>query len=258
MQFSLVLSFVAIRTFQTSGEALSKAKSMSLLSPIDAILNTPIIGNAGLAMGFSLIFGAGSLVSIFVLRGRTAKAAAILFISLILLYLSGAITGGYPTGRSWIPYWFPISVISGDIFYLRLFNKNTIYSSISVFLACLAYGFSSILTYTPHYTHYWRSNDYQVKALMFHSANGKIQCLEDRDQGDKVLMFYWDDPKSAIVRPPGCKESEKSPLGFSNFDVPAKPYELPRKIYGKYDSSTHTGWYIDTIMAPKNEHSEQF
>ena len=251
LQFSLILSFVAIRTFQTSGEALSKANSMSLFSPFEAVLNSPVIGSSSLALAAFVLFIAGSLVSLFVLEERALRQVEIIFVSLLILYITGSVTGGFPAGRSWIPYWFPVSAVMGNLFYLRIFSQANLYSIAMILLASSLYIASIIGSYTSHYTNYWRSNDYQVKALFFHSARSGIPCLEERDLGDKVLMFYWDDPKSAIIRPRACKEGERSPYGFSNFDVPARRFDFPRKIYGGYNKSTHTGWYIDNVMIPK-------
>lgn len=226
-------SFKAIRTFQTSGEALAKGSSMDITTPIDAITNGGLVGwtwlgSVYLSMMILTIAWCG-----WKRQAHQLVAIATVLGSIGLLWLGGTITGGYPIERSWIPYWFPICVLISLPMSTQILLSQRAQTALGVATAGVAMA-NTIHWYTPDYSYYWRSNYYQAKALFYYESKGGDYCLEEVYKGDRVLVFYWDDPKSSITQPRDCKPGERSPLGFTNFEVPGKTFDFPDKIWGRY------------------------
>lgn len=230
---SQLIALYAIRSFKTSGEALAYTKDFSILAPIQAVAGALITGNSGYVFIFTVLLVASSLL---IIIGRSPKGATILLVvtvSLFAMWLGGSLGTGFPISRSWIPYWFPMCLIASQIFFVIKPTASHI-TSISVIMFCLACSANNLYWYTPEYAYSWRSNYYQVKSLKYYSSLRSDFCLEERDKGDKVLIFYWDDPKSGVMQPRTCGDGESSPYGFTNFEMPGKVFDIPDKLWGSY------------------------
>ena len=168
-------------------------------------------------------------------RNRRALIAIIIpILSLLIVWIGGAMGTGFPAARSWIPYWFVICLIIVEGFKSQRFAyafKFTSYVSIALTAATVS---NLLYWYTPDYAYNWRSNYYQARAFMYHSTLDKNFCLDETYKGDKVLIFYWDDPKSALVQPRKCNVGEQSPYGFTNFGMPGEVFSFPDKTWGFY------------------------
>ena len=229
-----ILAASGIYTFRNSGEALAYSPEFSILKPIRAVAETKVTGNLYVSLIYQFLTISAFVFS-FLRRSRKGIwISTIVVSSLLVVWVGGASGTGYPYGRSWIPYWFCFSLVIIEGYSALCASTSKRLSSISAVVIALIALANNIYFYTPDYTYFWRSNFYQVKALMYHSSLGEPFCLEEAYKGDKVLIFYWDDPKSAIKQPRTCNPDEKSPYGFTNFEVPGKIFNLPRKEWGVY------------------------
>lgn len=230
---SAYFAFTAIRTFQASGEALARGNSMSLTTPIDAVAAATLVGQSWMATTYLWLLIAALLWAAWQRQRDLLLPIATVLGSIALLWLGGTLTGGFPIERSWIPYWFPLCLLIS----LPASQASRLAARWQILAGLAAAGLvlaNTVHWYTPDYSYYWRSNYYQAKALFYYSSKGEDYCLEDQYKGDKVLIFYWEDPKSAIREPRTCKPGEHSPIGFTNFEVPGKTFLFPEKIWGKY------------------------
>lgn len=229
-----LLAAAGIYTFKTSGEALAYTPEFSILKPIRAVAETKVTGNIYVSLGYQIMVISACILAFFKRNLKAIWVSSIVALSLIVIWVGGATGTGYPYGRSWIPYWFCFSLIIVEGFsVLWAHQREKLEGTLAIFLASIALV-NTIYWYTPEYSYFWRSNFYQVKALMYYSSLGKPFCLEEAYKGDKVLIFYWDDPKSAVKQPRTCNADEKSPYGFTNFEVPGEIFGIPRKEWGMY------------------------
>ena len=232
---SCALASVGIYTFKTSGEVLAHSKVFSFTIPIGSVVATWVTGSTIAWSFFNLVIITSITTFIFARDKRGLLVALIIFSSLCIIWLGGSLGTGFPVNRSWIPYWFPICLIMSHGIYklISLTRHKPTAATIPLMAACITLA-NNLYWYTPEYIYSWRTNYYQVKALMYHSSTNRDFCLEDAYMGDRVLIYYWDDPKSAITRPRECGPNESSPYGFTNFAVPGNEYNFPTKIWGKY------------------------
>lgn len=229
-----ILAATGIYTFRNSGEALAYTPEFSILKPIRAVAEAKVTGNLYVSLIYQFLTVSAFIFS-FLRRNRKAIwISTIVLFSLLVVWVGGASGTGYPYGRSWIPYWFCFSLVIVEGYSALLAStRKRLSNTAAIVIACIALA-NNVYFYTADYTYFWRSNFFQVKALMYYSSLGKPFCLEEAYKGDKVLIFYWDDPKSAIQQPRTCNADEKSPYGFTNFEVPGKIFNLPRKEWGLY------------------------
>ena len=231
---SITLSAYAIYSFKTAGEALLSSDKFSVFAPIDAVAGSLITGNQISVIVFQTLTTTAVILSIASRNRRSLIAIGIPILSLLIVWVGGAIGTGFPAARSWIPYWFIICLIIVEGFKSQRFVYNFRFSNY-VSIALIAATISNLLYwYTPDYAYNWRSNYYQARALIYHSTLDKDFCLEETYKGDKVLIFYWDDPKSALLQPRTCNVGEKSPYGFTNFGMPGEVFSFPDKTWGFY------------------------
>ena len=232
--FSLGLAIYGIYTFKTSGEALAYSSELNILAPITA---TAYLSGSKLQVWLSMALLAMSGFLIYRSDNRCAKVImTIVGMSVGAMLVGGVLGTGFPVNRSWLPFWFPIAYVISFIIKIRpaIFSKAI---TIILSAACLT---NNLYWYSPDFVLSWRSNYYQARALHYYSSKGTDFCLEETYKGDRVLIYYWDDPKSAIIEPRSCSANESSPVGFTNFEVPGRMYYFPEKMWGKYrDNDKH-------------------
>ena len=234
---SCAISAFAIHSFKAAGEALSYTDLFSIFAPIDAVAGSLVTGNWISVFIFKTLTIASVILFLIRKDYRSLTLASIIIISLILIWIGGSFGTGFPATRSWIPYWFMICLLIVDGFNAAVGFIGVNLIGIASAAAGLATLVNTFFWYTPDYSYTWRSNYYQVRALMYHSTKDNNFCLEDVYLGDKVLIYYWDDPKSAITRPRLCEEGEKSPYGFTNFGMPGEVFTFPEKTWGLYKNA---------------------
>lgn len=233
---SSLFSYIGIRTFQASGEALARGNTMSLTTPVDAVAGAILVGYPWMTKIYGCLLIASVIWSCLQRQRTFLLPIATVLGSIALLWLGGTLTGGFPIERSWIPYWFPLCLLIS----LPASQPKGLQPRWQTLISLVSFTLVTINTlhwYTPDFTYYYRSNYYQVKALFYYTSIGKDYCLEEVYKGDKVLIFYWDDPKSAAREPRTCQPGERSPLGFTKFEVPGQSFRFPAKIGGKYSSN---------------------
>ena len=231
---SCSLSAYAIYSFKTAGEALAYTKSFSLFAPISSVAGSIVTGNEFSVFAFKFLVVISLIISLVLKNYRSLVIFSILLASLFLIWVGGSLGTGFPVARSWIPYWFStcLAIVEGF-----RFAKQDVSIRVDTFFCTLLAVLTVINTlywYTPDYSYTWRSNYYQVKAFIYHSTINNKFCLEEAYLGDKVLIYYWDDPKSALLQPRKCDPGEKSPYGFTNFEMPGKEFDFPNKTWGFY------------------------
>ena len=235
---SCALSAYAIYTFKAAGEALAYTKTFSLFAPISAVAGSLVTGNEFSVIAFKTLLVASLILALYQKSYKTFLAFGIVFISLLIIWAGGSLGTGFPTARSWIPYWFTICFIIVEGFRSSKLHVSPRFGNYIALTLALATMVNTSYWYTPEYSYTWRSNYYQVRALMYHTTINNDFCLEEAYLGDKVLIYYWDDPKSALIRPRKCGPGEKSPYGFTNFEMPGKVYSFPDKTWGFYKDDT--------------------
>ena len=238
LALAISTSIYGIYSFQSSGEALAKVRVFSVFDPFTAVARAPLLGDPTHTLAYEVLFIVSFIVTLALRKWRFILSWLPLALSIAIIWIGGSVTGGFPVERSWIPYWFSICFLSTSplLFCINAkISRFWMLAGRAVCVLALVMSISHVLSlYRNDYSYYWRTNYYQVRSLFYYSSIGKDYCLDPSMKGDRALIFYWDDPKSAIREPRTCESVEERALGFTNFDIPGDRFVYPEKRWGKY------------------------
>lgn len=235
-----VHTFLAIKSSGVATVVSPPKDFSSWFIGLPELLWTPIVSVAH-AVGSSsqlfaqiACFASSASISVAILYAgprQNVRAAIILVASnLFLIYLL-ALTGSYPTGRGWLPFWFVIIFVivaalslTSDLGAIKClqakFGRLFVVSSLTA-LALIAAG-NVWRSYQGNYVYELRPFYYQYKSLMHYSRKQDLKCLSYGDINDEVLKFYFLNDAGSVPLPNECPPGVKSQPGFMPYSYDNK------------------------------------